>query len=62
MVMAFRHKNIRYSMAAAPCLSPYVLFHSWAGVVGAVLTDKWITLAAVIGLWITIILNEAGLS
>jgi hypothetical protein len=60
MVLALRHKEIRYSIAASPCFSPYVLFHSWAGVMGTVLSDTWLSLAAFAGLWAAIIVRALG--
>ena len=41
-------------MAASPCLSPYVLFHSWPGAVAAFLVLPGETLAAVVGLWVLV--------
>ena len=61
MVQALRQKDIRFSMAASPCLSPYVLFHSWAGALGAILSDTVLTLTAVIGLWGVIIFRGLGI-
>jgi hypothetical protein len=54
VVAALRRRKIEYAMAAAPCLSPYVLFHSWVGVLMAVVASTPETIAAVVGLWILI--------
>lgn len=60
MALAFRHHSIRYSVAASPCLSPYVLFHSWAGIMGSILNDTVLSLTALAGLWILIIIRAVG--
>ena len=57
MVLAFRRSEIRFSLAASPFMSPYVLFHSWAGVMGAVLNDTALSIAAFIGLWAVVIIQ-----
>jgi hypothetical protein len=52
LVTSIRRQKIEYAMAASPCLSPYVLLHSWVGVLLAIVTSTPETIAAVIGLWI----------
>jgi hypothetical protein len=51
---ALRKRDIRYAMGASPCLSPYVLFHSWSGALAAILTLPAESLAAIAGLWILV--------
>ncbi len=51
-VTSIRKQKIEYAMAASPCLSPYVLFHSWVGVILAIVSSTPETITAVIGLWI----------
>lgn len=53
-VTAIRKRKIEYAMAASPCLSPYVLFYSWGGVLLAIIASVPETIAAVIGLWILV--------
>jgi len=53
-VSSIRKRKIEYAMAASPCLSPYVLFHSWIGVLLAIVASLPETIVAVIGLWILI--------
>lgn len=62
IVSAIRHRDIRFAAAASPCLSPYVLLHSWTGALVAVIRNQWEFLAAVVGLWILVIirLGETG--
>lgn len=60
MAAALRKREIRYAMGAAPCLSPYVLFHAWSGALAAVLPNQLDTLVAVAGLWI-LVLMQSGL-
>lgn len=53
-VTAVRKREIKYAMAASPCLSPYVLFYSWTGALLAIIGSVPETIAAVIGLWILV--------
>lgn len=53
-VTSIRKQKVEYAIAASPCLSPYVLFHSWVGVLLAIVASTPETIAAVIGLWILI--------
>ncbi len=52
--LALRRQNMEYAMLASPLLSPYVVFHSWAGTLLGIVTSVPETIAAVIGLWIPI--------
>ena len=52
LAYAIRKQSIRHAMAASPCLSPYVLLHAWSGALAAVLTDDFVTVCSVLGLWI----------
>lgn len=54
-VASIRMRKIEYAMAASPCLSPYVLLHSWIGALLAIVSSVPETIAAVIGLWIAVI-------
>jgi hypothetical protein len=54
LVSAVRKRKIEYAMAASPCLSPYVLFYSWTGVLLAIIASVPETIAAVVGLWILV--------
>jgi hypothetical protein len=56
-VAALRKREVRYAMAASPCLSPYVLFHSWSGALAAVLARPAEALAVIVGLWLLILLR-----
>jgi hypothetical protein len=60
LAAALRKREIRFAIGAGPCLSPYVLFHSWSGPLLAVVPNQWDTLAAVAGLWILVLLRAAG--
>jgi len=53
-VTAIRKRRIEYAMAASPCLSPYLLFYSWGGVLLSIISNVPETVAAVIGLWILV--------
>jgi hypothetical protein len=60
IVTAIRHRRIEYAMAASPCFSPYVLFHAWVGALLAVVAQTPETIAAVLGLWLLVILRSFG--
>jgi hypothetical protein len=51
IVTALRKGEKTYIMPASPCLSPYVLFHSWSSAVVALSAYPLEMVAAVIGLW-----------
>ena len=59
-VTAFRLKDMRYAIAASPLLSPYLLFHSWSGALFAVLASPAESIAAVVGLWVLVLLRGLG--
>jgi hypothetical protein len=56
-VAAIRKNDIRYSMMASPILSPYLLLHSWIGAFLALAPKPWEAAAAVIGMWIVVLLQ-----
>lgn len=60
-VAALRKRDIKYAMGASPCLSPYVLFHAWAGALVALVTYDAEMVMAVVGLWILVIIRVIGL-
>jgi hypothetical protein len=57
---ALRTRNLRFAMGAAPCLSPYVLLHSWSGALAAIVHMPYETIATVVGLWILILIRARG--
>ncbi len=57
---AIRKRSQRLAMAAAPCLSPYLLLHSWGAVLLAIVNRLPETIAAVVGLWILVAIRAAG--
>jgi hypothetical protein len=59
LAAALRNRNAKYAMAAAPCLSPYVLFHSWSAALIAIVSAPAEMLAAFAGLWAWVILRAA---
>ncbi len=60
LVTAYKKGNARYAMGAAPCLSPYVLFHSWVGALVALVSSQAEMVAAVIGLWALVVMRAVG--
>lgn len=59
-VTALRKQKVEYAIAASPCLSPYVLFHSWIGVLLSIISSTAEVIAAVIGLWILVAIRFFG--
>ena len=57
LVASIHKRNIKYAMASSPCLSPYVLLHAWVVALVPVLSQPIETIAAVIGLWILVIIR-----
>lgn len=47
----FRERKREYVLPAGPCLSPYVLFHSWSAAIIAIVSHQKATLAIVAALW-----------
>jgi hypothetical protein len=57
---SLRRRDQRYAMGAAPCLSPYVLFHAWSGALAALAANPGELFAAVVGLWILVGVQAAA--
>jgi hypothetical protein len=57
LVAALRTRRKEPAMAAGPCLSPYLLLHSWSMALASILSLQWETLAAVIGLWLLLVIR-----
>jgi hypothetical protein len=57
LAASFRRRDIKFAMASSPCLSPYVLFHAWVGALISIVSQPIETIAAVIGLWILVIIR-----
>lgn len=57
LVAAIRKNEIRYSMAASPFVSPYVIMHSWIGAFLALASKPYEAAAAVIGTWIVVLIR-----
>lgn len=51
-VKAIRNRNISYAIAASPLLSPFLVFHSWVGVMLATISSFRLTLILFTGFWI----------
>lgn len=61
LVAALRQRQIRYAFGAAPCLSPYVLFHAWSGALLALAPAQVEMLAGVAGLWALVLIRALGM-
>lgn len=62
IVASLRQRNIRFAMAASPCLSPYVLLHAWSGAFSALIQTPLEFAAAWAGLWILVGIRAAGIT
>ena len=60
LVKAIRESKIEYSLVASPLLSPYVILHSWVGALLALVRHPFEMWAAVLGLWLLILIQTAG--
>lgn len=60
LVTAVRQSQSRYALVAAPCLAPYLAFHSWIVVLAAIAPRTPELAAAVIGLWFLILAQLPG--
>jgi hypothetical protein len=60
LVSAIRKRKIEYAMGASPCLSPYLMMHSWVAALLALSGSLPEMAAAVAGFWILIILRALG--
>ncbi len=58
LTKAIRQRSDHLSMAASPFLSPYVLLHSWSGALISLADSTIDMLAAVVGLWILVIIRS----
>jgi hypothetical protein len=57
LVAAIRLKQVKWAMAASPCLSPYVLFSSWSGALAALSSQTLELASVVLGLWLVTIMR-----
>jgi hypothetical protein len=57
LVSGIRKNKIEYPIAASPCLSPYVMFHSWVTPLFAIVRLDWELAAAVVGLWVAVLMK-----
>jgi len=60
LVASIRKRRKEFAMAAAPCLSPYVLLHAWVGALASLMTLPAEMIAAVLGLWIIVVSSLLG--
>jgi hypothetical protein len=57
LVASIRTRKIRFALAASPCLSPVVLLHAWSGALVAVVVSTSELVAAVVGMWVLVIIQ-----
>jgi hypothetical protein len=57
MAAAFYKREIKYAMPASPCLSPYVLFHSWTSALIALSANNAIMVGVSAVLWLLVIVR-----
>lgn len=58
--LSIQRRNQKYAMVASPLLSPYVLFHSWIGVLMAMVTSTRAIIVTFIVLWVIVIYQLLG--
>ncbi len=54
---SIRRREMKYAMGASPCLSPYVLFHTWVAALVPLASSTAELIAAVVGLWILVLIR-----
>lgn len=59
--LSIRDRRMDCGMAASPFLSPYLAYHSWAGVLVGLLQYEFQLVVAVIGMWIAGIIHGFAL-
>jgi len=57
VVASIRRREIKFAMSASPCLSPYVLLHAWSGALASLASSTPELIAAVVGLWILVVMR-----
>ncbi|MCC6905244.1 MAG: hypothetical protein IT326_05320 [Anaerolineae bacterium] len=57
LAAAIKRRTPEYAMAASPCLSPYLILHSWSGALITLVRNPAEMLAAVGGLWLLILIR-----
>jgi len=57
LTAAIRRRDMRPAMAAAPCLAPHVVFHSWIVALAAMVKLDVELIAAVVGLWVLVVIR-----
>lgn len=57
LIKALVDRKVDYSFAASPFLAPHVVLHSWAGALLSLVKRPTELLAAVIGLWLLVLLR-----
>lgn len=57
LVTAIQQRRVVWAMPASPCLSPYVLFHSWSAALAALVRRPLQLLAAIVGLWLVVLVE-----
>ncbi len=60
LAAALHRRRLQYTMAASPCLSPYVLLHAWVGALASIVTRAPETIAAVAALWVVVAIRAFG--
>lgn len=60
MLAAFKTERVEYAMAAGPCFTTYITFHSWVGALAALAKSRDYMLAAIIGTWIIGLVRVLG--
>jgi hypothetical protein len=60
LTAAVHRRRMSYAMGASPCLSPYLALQSWVGAVASLVASTPETVAAVVGLWIVVIIRAGA--
>jgi hypothetical protein len=55
LFFGLRRKQMEFALAATPCLSPYVLMHSWIGAFLAIIRNQTLFILAVALVWVLLL-------
>lgn len=60
VLLSLRDRRKDYAISASPFLSPYLTYHSWAGVLLGLIQHDFEFLIAVIGMWLVAVIRILG--
>ncbi len=59
-MLSLRDRRKDYAISASPFLSPYLAYHSWAGVLLGLVQHDFELVTAVVGMWLVAVVRLLG--